>query len=100
MQVIIESVQFRADQKLVDFTEKRLAKLDQYFDRIIEARVFLKLENAGQVKDKIAEVRLDVPGQTLFATATDKTFEAAVDAAADSLRRQLAKYKEKFRAHS
>ena len=100
MQVILESVQFRADRKLVDFTEKRLAKLDQYFDRIIEARVFLKLENAGQVKDKIAEVRLDVPGQTLFATATDKTFAAAVKAAADSLRSQLAKYKEKLRAHS
>ena len=100
MQVIIESVQFRADQKLIEFTDKRLGKLDQYYDRILEARVYLKLENAGQVKDKVAEVSLDVPGQTLFATATDKTFEAAVDEAADSLRRQLARYKEKSRAQS
>lgn len=99
MQVITETVQFKADQKLLDYTEKRLAKLEQYFERIVEARVFLKLENAGQVKDKVAEVRLNVPGQTLFATGTDKTFEAAVDQAASSLRRQLARYKEKIRSH-
>jgi len=97
MRVHTETVQFKADKKLLDFIEKKVAKLDQYFDRIIDANVFLKLENSGQVKDKIAEIKLTVPGETLIAKDSDKTFEVAIDAAVEALRRQLLKYKEKMR---
>ncbi|MCB0581143.1 MAG: ribosome-associated translation inhibitor RaiA [Phaeodactylibacter sp.] len=97
MRVHTESVQFKADQKLIDYIEKRLNKMDQFFDRIIEARVTLKLENSGQIKDKIAEVRLNVPGEQLIAKEASKTFEASVDAAAAALKRQLIRYKERLR---
>ena len=95
----IESVHFNADQKLVDFIEKKLDKLNQYFDRIIDCHVILKLENSGQVKDKIAEVKLSVPGDVLVAKATKKTFEAAMDESSGMLRRQLIRYKERSRSH-
>ncbi len=95
MKVYTESVQFKADQKLLDFIEKKLNKIDHYFDRIIVARVTLKLENTGQVRDKIAEVRLKVPGDLLVAKESQKTFEAAIDAVVDVLKRQLIKFKEK-----
>lgn len=98
MKVHTEAVQFKADIKLVDFIEKKLSKLDQYFDHILEAQVVLKLENSGQVRDKIAEIRLNVPGEVIFAKESSKTFEAAVDEAADALKRQLIKHKEKIRA--
>ncbi|MCB0635672.1 MAG: ribosome-associated translation inhibitor RaiA [Lewinella sp.] len=97
MKVHIETVHFSADQKLVDYIEKKLGKLDNFFDRILDARVSLKLENAGQVKDKIVEVRLSVPGDLLVAKDTEQTFEAAVDKTADALKRQLIKYKERMR---
>lgn len=100
MKVHTESVQFKADQKLIDFVTKKVSKLEQFFDRIINAEVHLKLENSGQVKDKVAEVRLHVPGHSLFSKNTEKSFEAAVDSAVDDLRRQLEKYKEKMRAHA
>lgn len=74
MRVHTESVQFKADQKLINYIEKRLNKMDQFFDRIIEARVTLKLENSGQIRDKIAEVRLSVPGDQLIAKEASKTF--------------------------
>ncbi len=96
MKIQTQAVQFKADQKLIDFTEKRLNKLEQFFDRIISAEVYLKLENSGQVKDKVAEVRINVPGNTLITKETQKSFEAAIDAAADSLRRQIIKHKEKL----
>lgn len=99
MKVYTEAVQFKADQKLIDFIERRLAKMEQYFDRIIEARVILKLENSGQVKDKIAEVSLSVPGDTIFVKETHKTFEASIDGATDALKRQLIKYKERIKGH-
>lgn len=97
MKVHIESVHFSADQKLVDYIEKKLSKLDNFFDRIVDARVSLKLENSGQVKDKIVEVRLGVPGDVLIAKDTEQTFEAATDKVTEALRRQLIKYKERMR---
>lgn len=97
MRVHTEAVQFKADVKLIDFIEKKLGKMEQYFDHIIEAQVVLKLENAGQVKDKVAEVKLSVPGETIFVKETSKTFEASIDSAVDSLKRQLIKYKERLR---
>lgn len=97
MKVYTEAVQFKADQKLLDFIEKKLSKMDVFFDRIINARVVLKLENSGQVRDKVVEVRLNVPGETLLAASVSKTFEASVDEALDSLKRQIKRYKEKMR---
>ena len=97
MRVHTESVQFKADQKLIEYIEKRVNKMDQFFDRIIEARVTLRLENSGQVKDKVAEVRLSVPGDQLIAKEASKTFEASVDNATSALKRQLIRYKERLR---
>lgn len=95
MKIHTEAVQFKADEKLLEFIEKKLKKLDTFFDRIIEVNVILKLENAGQVKDKVAEVKVLVPGETLFAKGIHKTFEGAVEGVADTMKRQLLKYKEK-----
>lgn len=97
MKVYTESVQFKADQKLLDFIERKLSKMDLFFDRIINARVVLKLENSGQVRDKIVEVRLNLPGETLLASSVSKTFEAAVTQTIGSLKRQVEKHKEKLR---
>ncbi|MCB9285375.1 MAG: ribosome-associated translation inhibitor RaiA [Lewinellaceae bacterium] len=95
MKIHTESVQFKADSKLLEFIEKKLKKLDTFFDRIIEVNVILRLENAGQVKDKVAEVKVHVPGETLFAKEVHKTFEGAVEGVADTMKRQLQKYKER-----
>jgi putative sigma-54 modulation protein len=99
MKIQTEAVQFKADQKLYDFIDKKLGKLETFFDRIIETRVTLKLENSGQVKDKVAEVSVFVPGETLFAKDTNKTFEASIEAVTDNLKRQLKRYKEKNNSH-
>ncbi len=100
MKIHTESVQFKADQKLHEFIEKKMEKLTAHYDRIINAEVKLRLENSGQVKDKVAEIQLHVPGQSLFAKETTKAFESSVDGAIDNLRRQLSKYKEKLKPHA
>jgi putative sigma-54 modulation protein len=97
MRVRTEAIQFKADQKLIDYIEKRLQKMPQFFDRIIEIKVTLKLENSGQVRDKIAELQLSVPGETLFVKESSKTFEASVDIAANTMKRKLIKYKDRLR---
>ena len=98
MKITIEADQFKADTSLTDFIEKKLSKLDTFYDRIIDAHVILKLENAGQVRDKVVDIILNVPGDTMVVKEIDKTFEASVDKGIDNLKRQLIKKKEKLRA--
>ena len=79
MRIQTEAVQFKADQKLINYIEERLGKLNQFFDRITEVRVFLRLENSGKIRDKVAAVEVQVPGGTLFAKESKKTFEASIE---------------------
>lgn len=99
MRVRTKSISFKADQKLVGFIEEKMAKLDRFFDRIQGANVVLKLENSGQVRDKITEIHLQIPGNTLIARAESKSFESSATTAIDSLKRQLKRYKGKAKKH-
>ncbi len=98
MNIRIQSAHFTADQKLIDFIEKKVAKLENYFDRIVEVEVYLKIENQStKVKDKQVSLKCHVPGSKLFAEDTCKSFEEGVDSSVSNLTRQLKKYKEKLR---
>jgi putative sigma-54 modulation protein len=97
MKVHTEAVRFKADEKLIDFIDQKLGKLERFYDRIIQANVTLKLENSGQVRDKVAEVRVILPGEMLVAKDSRKTFEASVEGVVRNLKRQLKRYKEKRR---
>jgi len=95
MKVHTQALHFSADKNLIHFIEKKLGKLSQLFDRIIDADVILKLENSGQIRDKIAEVKITLPGGVLYVKESNKTFEASIDGATSALKRQLIKYKER-----
>ena len=98
MKVSVQSIHFHADAKLVEFIEKKIQRLDRYFDknRSVEAEVFLKLqETGGAVHEKIIEVKLLLPGGWLIDKKTGRTFESAVTASTDTLKRQLLRHKEK-----
>ena len=94
MNIRIESIHFVADKKLKATIEKRIQKLLQYYDRITNAIVHLKLKNSGQVKDKIIEIKLMVPGEVLVASGSSKTFENALDQTLSTIKRNLVRYKE------
>jgi putative sigma-54 modulation protein len=97
MDIKINSVHFDADQKLVTHINKKLGKLGLFFDGIIGAEVFLRLENVSEENNKIAEIRLLIPGNDLFVKKQAKSFEEAVNKGMDTLTRQVTKYKEKLR---
>jgi putative sigma-54 modulation protein len=97
MDIKINTVHFDADQKLIDHVNKKVNKLGQFFDGIIGAEVFLRLENVQDDENKITEIRLQIPGNDLFVKKQAKTFEEAVNKAVDTLYRQVTKYKEKLR---
>lgn len=99
MKVNTQSVNFNADQKLIDFIQQRMDKLDQYYDRVIKSNVFLKLENTSGKQNKIFEAIISVPGDSFIVKKVCKTFEEGADSAVNSLGRQLKKRKDKFRTY-
>jgi putative sigma-54 modulation protein len=99
MKVNTQSVNFNADQKLINFIQNRLNKLDKYYDKVINADVYLKLDNTSAKINKIFEVRLNVPGDNFVVKKQSRTFEEGTDLAIDSLERQLKKRKEKIRTY-
>lgn len=94
MKLQVHSIHFDADVKLVDFIQKKVDKLETYYDRLVDGEVFLRLNNEG-IDNKTVEIKLNVPGTQLFAVEKARTFEAAADQATEALKNQLKKFKTK-----
>lgn len=91
----MHSIHFDADITLLNFIQKKVDKLETYYDRIIDGEVFLKVENDDSRENKVVEIKLNGPKNQFFSKEKAKSFEAGADAAVESLRRQLKKHKEK-----
>ena len=96
MKVKVSSLHFTADQKLIDFTNEKVGKLDTFYDKIIDGSVVFKVDKGSDRENKLAEIKLNIPGKELFAKKTSESFEKSVDQAVEALRRQLKKFKEKL----
>ncbi|MFT4779141.1 MAG: putative sigma-54 modulation protein [Flavobacteriales bacterium] len=99
MQLQVHSIHFDADQKLISFVQEKIEKLSTFHDHIVSGEVFLRIENADNKENKIAEIKLNVPGKELFAKRQGKSFEEATDDAVEALRRQILKQRDKQRAY-
>jgi putative sigma-54 modulation protein len=97
MKLKFQSIHFTADAKLIDFIQKKVDKLETYYDRLVDGEVFMRLNNEGN-ENKTVEIKLNVPGTQLFATEKAKSFEAAADQATEALKNQLMKFKTKVTA--
>jgi putative sigma-54 modulation protein len=92
MKLQVQSIHFNADVKLINFIQRKVDKLETFYDRLVDGEVFLRLNNEG-IENKTVEIKLNVPGTQLFATEKAKSFEAAADLATEALRNQLKKFK-------
>tara|TARA_R110002020_G_scaffold400486_1_gene610551 strand:- start:136 stop:438 length:303 start_codon:yes stop_codon:yes gene_type:complete len=97
MKVNVQTPHFIADQKLINFIQKKLDKLEQYYDQIIYADVFLKVQKTKDRQNKTVEILLSVPGDELIVKKQSKSFEEGTDNCAQSLERLLLKRKQKIR---
>lgn len=96
MNVNINSVKFKTDKRLEDFINEKVDKLSGVYDGILGSEVTLKIDNVETPDNKIAEIRLLIKGNDLFAKKQSKTFEEATDNAVDALRKQLNRHKGRF----
>jgi putative sigma-54 modulation protein len=96
MTVNIQSVHFDADTKLLEHVNRKIAKIESHHDRIMNVDVFLKLDNViHQIKDKVAEIRVQIPKHEIFVKQSTKSFEESFDMALDAVLIKIKKVKEK-----
>ncbi len=97
MNISINSVKFKADPKLEKFVNEKVSKLDRIVDNATKCEVFLKVDKPESDNNKIAEISLTLPGQTLFNSKQANSFEEAVSDCVDTMKVQVDKYKERYK---
>lgn len=95
METKVQAVNFTAQQELVDFVNARLDKLTLFTDQITTREVYLKVDKSETGENKIAEIKLNLPGKELFAKKQSESFEEAIDNVVEALKKQIEKHKSK-----
>lgn len=95
MDVKIQAIHFDATQKLTEFIEKKVSKLEKFGGETGKVEVSLKVVKPETANNKEVAVKLQVAGATLFAQEVCDTFEEATLKSVDTLVRQLSKNKDK-----
>lgn len=98
MDIRIQSIHFDASEQLRSFIQKKVVKLEKYYDDIKKVEVSLKVVKPETVENKEAGVKVIVPNGECYASKVCDTFEEAVDLSVEALEKQLVKYKEKQRS--
>ena len=92
MEIKIKSLKFDAGEKLVAFVEKKVSRLEKFFEGVAqEAEV--SLENLKEGKQ--AKIYIRVPGEDLLIERTADTFENAITECVDAMKEKLTRSKEK-----
>lgn len=95
MKVVINAVKFSPEEKLQNFVNEKVGKLERLLPEALQADVTLKVDKPETNNNKIADVRLVVRGNDLFVTKQADSFEEAVMLSVDALKTQIGKFKEK-----
>ena len=92
MQLKITARHFDLSDDLRDFADKEIAKLERYFNNIMDGNLVLELE-----KSRVsAELSLKVHGAMLNTTANDFDMYNAVEKTVSKMEGRLRKYKAKL----
>lgn len=95
MEIRVQSVKFDADQKLLDFIDKKVGKISKFYDAIVRTEVVLSL--LPDIHNKSVKIHVVIPGNDIIVEKNADTFEDAVVDCVDVLKDQLVSAKEKAR---
>ncbi len=94
MKISVQSIGLTPHEPLEAHINKKVTKLDTFYDKIHECKVFLKVENNSDRANKTTEVILVVPGDDIVVKKTATTFEESLDLCVDTAKKLLIKKKE------
>lgn len=93
MTINVQYVKMLHSDTMTDYVSKKLNKLGEKYQWVINANVFFKLENNSTINKKICEIELSLPGPKIFASSKEKNFELAAKNTISDLTKQLKKRK-------
>ena len=96
MNLRIQSINFDATSQLEAYINKKVSKLEKFFDELQTVDVYLKVIKPETADNKTAEIKIQIPNVEFFASKTCDTFEEAVDLSIDALEKQVRKHREKY----
>ncbi len=89
----VKSLKFDADEKLLDFIDKKVGKVEKFFDNMGDIDVTLSL--LPEAENKCVKLQTHMPGEEIVIERNARTFEEAVTDAADALKEKIVRVKEK-----
>ena len=99
MTINIQYVKMLTSDSMTEIVTKKLNKLGNKYNSIINANVFFKLENDAAGVGSICEIELSIPGPKIFASSKEKNFELAARNTISDLEKQLRKRKASLIQH-
>jgi len=93
MEIRVQSIKFNADQKLLDFVEKKFSRIEKFYDAITGVDVALSL--LPDQENKNVKVIVSVPGSNIVVEKNAKSCKDAIVDCPDNLKKKLVKEKEK-----
>ena len=95
MEINVQSVKFNADDKLLEFIDKKVGKITKFYDNIVRTDVTLSL--LAEHDNKNVKIKVGIPGNDLIVERNAARFEDAVTQCVDVISQQLVARKEKQR---
>ncbi len=99
MDARFQYVKTERSEKLEDFTQKKLDKLENRYDWLISAEVHFKKHEPEEPKGYICNISLSGPGPLIFAESNEESFEAAAAETVRDLQKQLSKRKGQMKSY-
>jgi len=96
MTINLQTVNFNAKEGLEDYVERKLSKLEQYYDKIIAVQVAMRVENVSEKENKFVDIKLEVPGDDIMVKKSGQSFEECIDLSVDTLKKLIIRKKEKI----
>ncbi len=92
MNINVRGKNMEVSSALQEYVEKRMGKLEKYFDSQIEVQVTMSIIKG----DHIVEATISIDGLLLRAEEASQDIYASIDLVVDKLERQMHKYKTKI----
>jgi putative sigma-54 modulation protein len=95
MEIKVQSVKFDASDQLLDYVNKKVCKIEKFYDNIVKTEVTLSL--VSDHDNKNVKVRVFIPGNDIIVERNASKFEDAVNDCVDVIKNKIVAIKEKQR---
>lgn len=96
MDIKLKSLKFDADQKLAEYVDKKVSRLERFFPAGVEQTAEVILSLGVNPENKEVKILTHIPGQDLVIERQSTSFEQAITDAVDAMKEKLTRAKEKL----